>query len=197
MSTYRKRISTPLIGILLLALAGCVNIFNPPTFKDGGSPIVRGNNNPRSVLENLEVSYNQQDIDLFKNCLSESFRFVLLASEAESIGVDMDGDGIKDSWWDYHKEVEYHRNLFTDGSSDGSFPPPDNIHLNLQIPQEEFWLTDNQEGREDWIIIPVYFQLNLTVYTSSNISADGFARFYLRPEGEEWRIVIWRDESNI
>jgi hypothetical protein len=148
-------------------------------------------------LENLEAAYNQQNIELFKNCLSESFRFILLSSEADQIGIDMDGDGIKDSWWDYHKEVEYHRNLFMDGSSDGSFPSPDNIYLNLQIPQEDAWLTDTQEGREDWVIIPVYFHLSLTLYSSSNISANGYARFYLRPEGNEWRIIIWRDESNI
>ena len=194
---FHKKLNLLLALSSLVLIAGCVNIFNPPTFKTSKSTITRSNSSPRQVLENLETAYNQQDIELFKSCLSESFRFILLSSETESIGVDMDGDGVKDSWWDYHKEVEYHRNLFTNGSSDGSFPPPDNIYLNLQIPQEQFWLTDNQEGREDWLIIPVYFQLNVTIFTSSNISANGYARFYLRPEGEEWRIVIWRDESNI
>jgi len=117
--------------------------------------------------------------------------------EVDDIGIDMDGDGIKDSWWDYDKEVEYHRNLFQEGSSDGTYPSPDHIYLNLQIPQEDVWLTDNQEGREDWVIIPTYFTLSITIYGTSNITADGYARFYLRPEGDEWRIIIWRDESNI
>lgn len=199
-SRFRLLIKLGLLALVLLlvSLSACNNPFNPQTIAkpDNDSP-TRGNTNPRYVLENLEIAYNKQDIDLFKNCLSKSFRFELISVEKDEIGIDMDGDGIKDSWWDYTEEVEYHRNLFGSGSSDGSFPSPDNIYLSLQIPQEEVWQQDSQPNREDWIIIPVYFNLVLTLYGSSNISADGYARFYLRPEGDEWKIIIWRDESNI
>lgn len=178
-------------------LTGCRNPFNPETVNPQDKDLTRGNTSPRNVLRNLETAYNTQDIDLFVSCLSDSFRFELLSVEKDEIGIDMDGDGIKDSWWDYTQEVEYHRNLFGSGSSDGTVPAPDNIFLNLQIPNEEFWQQDNQSGREDWIIIPVYFNLTLTLYGNSNITADGYARFHLKPEGNEWRIIIWRDESNI
>ncbi len=186
-----------LIILLMIFLVGCKNPFNPDISKKNKEPIRRDNITPRNVLDNLETSYNTQDLDLFIDCLSESFRFELLSVETDEIGVDMDGDGIKDSWWDYSQEVEYHRNLFGRGSSDGSIPAPDNIFLNLIIPQEEFWQSDNQAGREDWVIIPVYFNLVLTLFGTSNITADGYARFYLRPEGDKWEIIIWRDESNI
>jgi len=183
--------------MLFISINGCTNPFNPNIVKTPGDHQLYSNTTPRNVLKNLEISYNQQDLDLFKSCLSTSFRFELLSMEVDEIGIDMDGDGIKDSWWDYDKEVEYHRNLFQEGSSDGAYPSPDHIYLNLQIPQEDVWLTDNQEGREDWVIIPTYFTLSITIFGTSNITADGYARFYLRPEGEEWRIIIWRDESNI
>lgn len=182
---------------MLILIAGCQNPFNPDTVKSDDEPRTRSNSTPLNVLLNLEASYNQQDLDLFKSCLSESFRFELISVEIDEIGVDIDGDGIKDSWWDYAEEVEYHRNLFSTGSSDGTVPSPDDIFLNLNIPKEEAWQQDNQSGREDWVIIPVYFNLILTLYGSANITADGYARFYLRPEDNEWKIIIWRDESNI
>lgn len=185
-----------IIGILF-SVNGCTNPFNPNIIKNASDVSTIANITPRNVLKNLETAYNQQDLDLFKSCLSTSFRFELISIETDEIGIDMDGDGIKDSWWDYDREVDYHRNLFEYGSSDGSYPSPDHIYLNLQIPQEDVWMTDNQVGREDWVIIPVFFNLSLTIYGTSNITADGYARFYLRPEGEEWRIIIWRDESNI
>ena len=201
MSIFPRRCLTLLmwgvLAILIFVLNGCTNPFNPSIINNVPSYEIRDNTTPRNVLLNLETSYNQQDLDLFKNCLSSSFRFELISVETDEIGVDMDGDGIKDSWWDYDQEVDYHRNLFKHGSSDGVFPPPDNLYLNLQIPHEDAWLTDNQEGREDWVIIPTYFHLSLTAFGSSNITADGYARFYLRPEGNEWRIIIWRDESHI
>jgi hypothetical protein len=186
-----------LLLLLLLSLISCTNPFNPQIIDNNKSYEIRANTTPRNVLENLEISYNQQDFELFKSCLSQSFRFELISVETDEIGIDMDGDGIKDSWWDYGKELEYHRNLFQEGSSDGIYPPPNNIYLNLQIPHESFWLTDDQEGREDWVIIPVFFNLSITLFGSSHISAEGYARFYLRPEMNEWRIIIWRDESNI
>ena len=192
----RGFIWTSLISVFLLT-GGCENPFNPDTITGSEDYIIRSNSTPRNVLENLETAYNQQNLDLFISCLSQSFRFELLSSETDLAGVDMDGDGIKDSWWDYDKEVEYHRNLFKHGSSQGDIPSPNNIYLNLQIPIEDVWHTDSQEGREDWIVIPVYFNLSLTLFSSTTISADGYARFYLRPEGDEWRIIIWRDESNI
>lgn len=183
--------------LTMIMLNGCTNPFNPDIINNSKNYEIRSNTTPRNVLHNLETAYNQQDLELYKSCLSKSFRFELISVETDEIGIDMDGDGIKDSWWDYDREVEYHRNLFKDGSSDGAYPPPDNIHLNLQIPHEDYWLSDSQEGREDWVIIPAYFTLAITIYDSSTISADGYARFYLRPEEKEWRIIIWRDESNI
>ena len=65
------------------------------------------------------------------------------------------------------------------------------------IPQPEYWLKNDQMGKEDWIIIACSFNLTLNFSIRPDITATGFARYYLRPIGDEWRIVLWQDESNI
>ncbi len=188
--------------ILLLALAAllfgsCTNPFHPNLRDDGQTAAV--NSSPTSLLRALELSYRQKNIQLFKQCLDkESFRFELLSSEVNSIGIDWNEDGIKDSWWGYEQEVEYHQNLFEYGSSDGSYPSPDQINLRLQIPPQEQWLADPEVGHEDWICIPCLFDLQLMFPgSSSSLSSSGVARFFLKPAGNLWYIAVWRDESNI
>lgn len=191
--------------IMVTLLTGCQNIFSPKTVSSIDTDAYP-NTSPVLVLKNLELAYRQKDIDLYKKCLDpQSFRFELISSEAEEInaGVDVDHDGITDSWWGYQKEVEYHTHLFRDGSTDQQYPSPDQIFLNLTIPVEDQWELDNQSGHEGWIIIACLFDLSLSFQaTNSALNANGSARFYLKPIEDEhgvnhWFIAIWRDESNI
>ena len=186
------------IYLLLLAtlyiFSSCTNPFHPNLRDDGISN--NSNKTPEELLQSLETSYRFKNLALFTECLAPDFRFELLASEVTTIGIDWNNDGFKDSWWGYEQEVEYHRNLFIEGSSDGSYPPPDQINLSLQMPAQ--WEYDIQTGHEGWVIYPCPFVLQL-LYTSSNssIASNGVARFYLKPVGNRWYIAIWRDESNI
>jgi len=156
------------------------------------------NTTPVALLQTLEQSYRLKNITLFKSCLASDFRFELLQAEVSLIGIDVNGDGFKDDWWGYEQEVEYHTNMFQEGSSDGLIPPPDQINLRLQIPPSDQWESDPEVGHEAWLIIPCLFDLQL-VYTSSNssITSNGVARFYLKPIQGRWFIAVWRDESNI
>lgn len=192
------KIFTLSLILLTLFTFGCKNPFNPEaTDKDTeieGLP----NNTPMNVLKNLEQAYNQKNLELYKNVLSEDFRFELIASEADEInsGVDLDGDGCADTWWGYQREISYHTNLFRDGSSDGRYPPPDQINLTLEIPQEDLWEEDPEAGHENWWIVTCFFELTLEFYNrSSNQYATGYSTFYLKPENDRWYIAIWRDES--
>jgi len=179
---------------VLFLLIGCSNPFHPELRRDNQNGGI--NKTPEELLQSLETSYRFKNLDMFTQCLAPDFRFELLASEVSSIGIDWNNDGFKDSWWGYEQEVEYHRNLFIEGSSDGSFPPPDQINLSLQMPAK--WEYDTQAGHEGWVIYPCPFVLQL-LYTSSNssLASNGVARFYLKPVGNRWYIAIWRDESNI
>lgn len=177
-----------------LILGSCQNPFRP-TLRDVSSATIL-TRNPEELLRNLEKAYQEKNINIFKQLLHPNYRFELLQSEYSSIGVDMDGDGFRDSWWGYDEEIELTRNMFERGSSDGSYPVADDIDLRLNIPPQELWELDAAEGREHWIIIPCYFDLTLTYYSSnSSYVANGVARFYLVEEAGSWQIRIWRDES--
>jgi hypothetical protein len=183
-----------LILLITIILGSCQNPFRPELRDNSSASIL--NRNPEELLRNLEKAYQEKNINIFKQLLHEDYRFEMLQSEVNSIGIDMDGDGIRDSWWDRDKEIEITENMFISGSSDGNFPVADKIELRLQIPPQELWELDPAEGREDWIIIPCYFDLTLTYYSSnSSYVANGIARFYVVEEGGRWFIRIWRDES--
>lgn len=182
--------------IAALALSSCQNPFHPPLV-DNSQPTVQ-NRTPLEVLQNLELAYAERNINIYKTLLARDFRFELLAAEVSQIGIDVNGDGIRDSWWGYDEEVQYTSNLFTDGSTDGNYPSPDDIQLRLQIPPEENWETDPEVGHENWVVIPCLFDLKLMyLSTNSMITASGVARFYLKPANNRWYIAIWRDESNL
>jgi hypothetical protein len=194
--TIRSKL--PLLAMLLAAsfLLSCRNPFHPNLVDNSNDTVY--NRTPVELLQNLERSYRERNINIFKSLLAPDFRFELIASEVSQIGVDVNNDGIRDSWWGYEEEVQFTANLFTYGSSDGTYPPPDDIELRLQIPPEENWEIDPEVGHEDWIVIPCLFNLTLSYYsTNSAIAASGVARFYLKPANNRWYIAIWRDESNL
>ena len=167
----------------------CQNPFNPIIKKgDIGNKLELPNTSPDNVLRNLVTAYNFRSIDIYKNTIDKDFIFYLVTQEAPEIGYN---------FWGYEQEIEFHKNLFSNGSSRGDYQPPSNIILNLMIPSTEYWMMNNQEGKEDWVIIACSFNLTLNYTIKPDISATGFARYYLKPVGDEWRIVIWHDESNI
>lgn len=192
----RNSLLVVLCGVMLLFTTACQNPFCPPMVDNSRDTVL--NRTPREVLQNLEQAYRERNINIFKILLSNDFRFELISSEVSQIGVDVNDDGIRDSWWGYEEEVQFTNNLFNHGSTDGIYPPPDQLQLRLQIPPEENWELDPEIGHEDWIVIPCYFDLTLFyLQSNSSIVANGVARFYLRPENNRWYIAIWRDESNL
>ena len=192
------RNSFRLLLILLLSLlaVSCRNPFRPNLTYNTGDGLA--NTSPKQLLESLERAYQDKNLDLYKKLLSPDFRFELLSSEVNQIGIDVNDDGIRDSWWGYEQEVQLTENLFKYGSSDGIYPPPDQISLRLQIPPENMWDIDPESGHEDWVVIPCVFDLSLTFLSSNTVlGASGVARFYIKPIGGRWFIAIWREESNL
>ncbi|MDD2230239.1 MAG: hypothetical protein PHY48_12605 [Candidatus Cloacimonetes bacterium] len=188
-----------LLALLLLSLmllSGCNNPFRPVLKDISGINDDMLNDSPEKLLRNLERAYQEKNIDLYLTLLHPDFRFELIASEINQIGVDFNGDNINDSYWDYDQEREFTTRMFIEGSSDGIYPPPDDIDLRLIIPPQDKWEQDPALGHEDWIIITCTFNLTLSyTATNSSLNANGRASFYLRPVGDRWYIAIWRDES--
>lgn len=174
---------------IIISISGCSNPFNPSLkehndYRDS----IYSPDSPENVLRNLMLAYNQKDIDLYKSCLDKEFRFHVVSQQAPEIGQD---------WWGYEQEIEFHNNLFSKGSSDGRHSAPNNIFLNLEIPPASLWQKDNQVGHENWIIISCPFYLQLSYSGRTDIVANGFAKFHLKPSQGKWHIAIWVDESNI
>jgi len=198
MNILYKNLKLTMILFTLFTLS-CENPFNPKqesnVVNDGYLP----NDIPENILKNLENAYNRKDIELYKLCLSGDFRFELISSEASEInsGVDLDDDGLADSWWGYQQEVDYHTNLFREGSTDGRFPPPDEVVLVITRPPVELWQDDDEVGHEGWKVVTCGFDLTLKFFNFQNQHASGYATFYLKPQNDKWYIAIWRDESNI
>ncbi|MCB5246423.1 MAG: hypothetical protein PHD87_02885 [Candidatus Cloacimonetes bacterium] len=185
----------PLLALALL-LGSCWNPFHPPLVDNSDGTLRYGT--PLEVLQSLELAYKERNINIYKEILAPDFRFELISSEVGQIGIDVNGDGIRDSWWGYDQEVLYTSNLFSTGSTDGSTPAPDDLYLRLQVPPETNWEEDPELGHEDWVVIPCNFDLKLSYYASNSmLTASGIARFYLKPANNRWYIAIWRDESNL
>jgi hypothetical protein len=185
-----------LVLVWLFALSGCNNPFRPKLHDVSDAEML--NSNPIELLNNLQRAYQEKNINLYLSLLHPEFRFELLASEYNSIGIDLNGDFLPDEYWGYEHEKELTTRMFRDGSSDGLYPPPDDISLRLQIPPQDKWEKDDTVGHEDWIIINCSFDLVLSYYESNSaFNANGKASFYLRPVGDRWYIAIWRDESYI
>ena len=178
-----------IVLLFLFVLCSCKNPFNPPieSSKPGNS-LALPNTSPENVLRNLVTAYNYKSLEIYKATLDKDFLFYVVTQDAPEIGTN---------FWGYEQEIEFHRNLFSAGSSRGDYIPPNNIFLNLVIPQPENWSMNSQIGKEDWVIISCSFHLTLNYSIRPDITANGFARYYLKPVGNEWFIALWQDESNI
>lgn len=195
MAFRSKAAFLPLLALTFL-LGSCWNPFHPPLVDNSDGTLRFGT--PLEVLQSLELAYKERNINIYKEILAPDFRFELISSEVGQIGIDVNGDGIRDSWWGFDQEVLYTSNLFSTGSTDGSTPAPDDLYLRLQVPPETNWEEDPELGHEDWVVIPCSFDLKLSYYASNSmLTASGIARFYLKPANNRWYIAIWRDESNL
>ena len=176
------------IILLLFIVFSCTNPFNPNLKDDGpGRQIGYPNDRPDNVLRNLALAYNQKNLDLYISTLDKDFHFYVLSADIPELGV---------AWWGYEKEIEFHRNLFSRGSSNRSHPVPNAIFLDLSIPPPTAWYPDSQVGHENWIVIRCSFNLRLTFSMQSDLFASGFARFHMKPVDDRWYIGKWVDESD-
>lgn len=91
-----KILYLPLL-LAALFLASCWNPFHPPLLDDSDSSL--RNATPLDVLQNLERAYKERNINIYKELLAPDFRFELISTEVGQIGIDVNGDGIRDSWW--------------------------------------------------------------------------------------------------
>ena len=144
------------------------------------------------VLFNLELAYNESRMDEYDKLLDENFTFILSEADYNSGEVDV-------QQWDRDREVSVNTQILNPNL------PGDlrviSIDLSLDYPAGNWTeLPESQEHPgESWYSKVVDYDLIVITADEWEHRALGLqAQFTIRwaqyPEGEHWRIILWRDD---
>jgi len=171
----RKALVFGLQGVFAVLLFGCVNPFAPRLDKgEESSQVVTEQRTPDEVLQNFKIAYTFKDSLLYSDVLDSSFVF-------EFYDPDLEPSGGFVTWG---RDVD----LQTTGRLFRSFQTIDLV-----------WVSTVYEFREgDTEKIFRRFNLNL-VGDQFVFTVTGTAIFSLRQSQHDgkWRIVHWKDESDL
>jgi hypothetical protein len=163
------------LGLVLVALRGCVNPFAPKLTQslEGEEFIVTEQKNPEEVLQNFKVAYTFQDSLLYSNLLDTAFIFVYFDPN----------EGTSGSFVSWGRETD----LVATGRLFRHFQVIDLVWNTTYSGWED---DDQGEVRKG-------FDLSL-VGTESDYRVSGKAVFSFRKcRDEKWRITRWKDESDL
>jgi len=137
-------------------------------------PVQTAEDSSRAVIEKLELSYDSLDLDMYLECLTGDFQFLLDPVD----WADYDGDGVVDSCWGKDIEEQIHEELFEGGEVEA-------IELTLDIP----------EGVPDSVGFLHQCEYGLKLYLDGDsLLAAGSAALYTRRDADGlWRIWKCRD----
>ena len=137
-------------------------------------PVQTAEDSSRAVIEKLELSYVSMDLEMYLECLTEDFQFVLDPVD----WADWDGDGVVDSCWGRDIEEQIHEELFEGEDAIAS-------ELTLDIP----------EGVPDSVGFLHQCDYDLKVFFShGGYLAEGVVDLYTRRDADGlWRIWKCRD----
>lgn len=165
--------TTPIL--LLIALAAACNPFAPSV--EEGNPYSDLLGDPTTIdgyFTAFRTAYELRDIALYEPLLDSSFTFVYF-----------DFDDQVERQWGFAQELEGTRRLFA--QSDRIQLEWNQVLSRLEAP----------DGREAEVIRS--FDLLVALGEGNLLRSSGNAHFYLaRPDSAEaWRLIRWRDESEL
>lgn len=181
--------------IFILALIFCRNPFSPSK----GAPTSSGSDSPQTLLEDLKLAYNLRDIDLFKELLSDDFKFVFnldtsITDLKRFVAEDIDNDGQLEYYWGKDREIRSHENMFNQTKS---------IELSFIVPDSSQWTIwlDPETGDTNGVYIEVSnIILDLTTNSDYHYRVDqARQKFGFIDESVDttpkWTIGEWHDEG--
>jgi len=190
----KKQTTILLVLITGLSLVTCSNPFAPPRAGPGSlAPIFPQNCsdcpdsvNAYNVLANFKYAYENNDLDIYENCLDREFIFIYVDQDQQGNieTIEIPRDGISGDIY----------------RTRGLFAAFNEIRLDTWLParlapdSSEF---HNGEIWERWL---VNFHLSLRdlsgAYDYQQYEALGLALFKIRKSADGyWRIVVWEDYS--
>jgi hypothetical protein len=175
-----------------LALISCVNPFAPTQAASRFLAPILSQKDPDdstaayNVLANFKYAYENNDIDVYENCLDEDFVFIYIDQDryGEIEIVEVPRDGLSGDIYRTRRLFE----IF------------DEIRLDTWIPYHLDPDSSREHPGEVWQVWQVGFHLSLRDitgdYNYAQYEANGYARFHLRRAADGvMRIIIWEDQS--
>jgi hypothetical protein len=143
------------------------------------------------VLDNIELAYNQRQVQWYNGLLDQNFTFFLSTHDV--------GGGAPASWG-RETEISVHTNLF-DKNFVGPAPPCQSIKMDLNLDALQ-WTEVSPESApaETWYTTTVYYHFTFQIAPNTFVSDNGTrATFTVRDAGpsgnyaHHWQLVEMRD----
>lgn len=185
------RTGTVKIILLLLAVQFAAGCKNPFSHRDSENPL--GNSGtwevptePEIVVSNLLYSYNERNINNFRQCLTDSFRF---SAYEDSVEAEQRGQGHLFQDWDIGVEESVTRRIFQ------SFPAgSDSTYMRLFIDPNPNQF--DQQTDSTAVLVRAYSLsfIPTAADAEDTLTAIGEATFKMsRSSLAGWAIDLWKD----
>jgi hypothetical protein len=181
----RAGLVTAATAAAALALTGCP--FKPPDEEPPKQPVEM--TSPANVLKNVEIAYNQRNIDLYKKTLSTNFVFYFDPRDIGKSPPGRPGYKIPESW-SYTTDWQATYNMFNKAYS-----------INLSIPTGRVGEPEPEEN--EYQADNISISLVVMIDELNGYAADeGYCNFkfekYQNEQSEDrWRLIAWWDRTAI
>ena len=168
-------------------------IFSPKTGKKGSQPEGQwvDPTTPRKVVNNLQVAFNQLDIDFFERCLHENY-FYRSPSNIDSLDIA----------WPRSEDVRIVGNIMKDCREIIFIPSEISIYEEYgsnrtDRPEDAALDTQNEHPDDIWYICSYYITMDLFSNTFGNLKVQQDMKFKMveNPETHRYSIIRWLDEN--
>ena len=180
--------------IALLCVVSCAAVLVGGCSTAGPGPIIpdpefRDRISPEDVLYNLELAYEEMDLEEYLDCLSEDFEF--FPTEAD---VNDPNWSLPPVWWKAD-EAAMHENMFADSSY------VESINLTLTVASLDYDYGMPEDPLDDVCICVVDVELRLYLRSGNGFLVTTASEFRMcidtdrqRPRDEPlWEINMWYD----
>ena len=160
------------VSCAAVLVGGCSTPSSGPDIPAG--PEFRDRTSPENVLYNLELAYEEMDLDEYLDCLSEDFEFFPNEDDVNNPELD-----IPAVWWKVD-EAAMHENMFA-GDSD-----VETITLTLTIASITYDEGIPEDPLDDTWICTVDVDLRVNLVTGTTYLATAPSEFRMRIDIDQW-----------
>lgn len=180
-------------SIIVIVVSSC--IFSPDSGKKTQKPTQQWQEptSPSIVIKNLEVAFNETDIDFYERCLNENFYYRSPSNTDEL-----------DIYWSRSQEIQTMRRLFA-GCREFIFTPSqiriyEEYGANVSNIPDGAMLDENGEHpNEIWIVCDYYITMDIFFNELGSFKVQQDMKFKMveNPKTHLYSIIRWVDDTQI